>query len=203
MKFIIRLFLFITMMLFCCLANAQPTVGVILDAPLVLTENDKNLQKLDAKLKEIFPSDKCNLLPSKELTEQSITYRSAHNMMLVAGPDMRMPLTRGILCELGKQANCDYVLLIDLKPVGKKESGGMISRYSDGKSMVVAALSDIQVVNVLANKYEYKKQVISLGVDSVTKVFGIGRNPKEDKAIEKLFTKGFLEKLTIKPSAIP
>ena len=53
------------------------------------------------------------------------------------------------------------------------------------------------------NKYEYKKQVISLGVDSVTKVFGIGRNPKEDKAIEKLFTKGFLEKLTIKPSAIP
>ncbi len=200
-KHIITFFL-MALLIFGSAAYAQPTVGVILDGPSIITNDESKMQELDMKLLEFLPSEKCKLLPSNDMTNKTIFYRTANNMMMGNEPDMEKPLSNAVLSALGKQDGCDYVLVLRMKQVGKGVGNNNYTKYSNTKDMVVMALTDIQIVNVKTEKFEYKKQVLSVGTDSVTKIIGIGGKPKEEKALKKLF-EDFLKHLTIRPTAIP
>lgn len=202
MKRIIETLFMVAVLILGGVAYAQPLVGVILDGPTVITNDEKKMQELDKKLLELFPTEKCKLLTSNDITNKAIAYRTANNMMTGSEPDTDKPLSNATLSALGKQDGCDYILLFSMKQVGKGVGDGNYSRFSNSKEMIVMALTDIQVVNVKTEKYEYKKQILSVGADSVTKVFGMGGNPKQEKAMKKLF-EDFLKHLSIKPTAIP
>ncbi len=203
MKAFTKLLLLISIWMCFSVAHAQPTVGVVFDGPSVFTSDETKMQQLDEKLAELLPPDKCKLLPVKEMTEKSIAYRSANGMMRESEPDTEKPLSNIMLSSLGKPAGCDYVLLINMKRLGKNVgAAGSFSRFSDGKAMVVLTMTDIMVVNTSSGKYEYKKEYLSAGRDAVTRIMGMGGKPKEEKAMNDLF-ETFIKYLSIKPTAIP
>ena len=203
MKSLVKILLLMTLFLFGSVANAQPTVGVIFDAPSVFTNDEAKMQELDKKLAELLPTEKCQLIPAKVLTEKAIAYRTANNMMLESEPDTDKPLSNEMLSTLGKSDGCDYILLLNMKRLGKKVGAtGSYTGFSDSKSLVVLTLTDIQVINTNSGKYEYKKEYLSAGRDAVTRIMGIGGKPKEEKAMNDLF-ETFIKYLRIKPTAIP
>ncbi len=190
--------------------NAQPSVGVILDAPSVFTEDENKMQMLDKKLSELLPAEKCQLLPSKLMTDKAYAYRSAHNMLLEGETDPEKELTGAILSELGRPEGCNYILLLEMKRLGRKQETtpryqrfrGRITSFSGKKSMVIFSLVNVRVVDVRTGQYEYKDEFLCVGKDSATKVFGIGNNPKESKTMDSLF-EHFINRMRIKPTAIP
>lgn len=210
MRTIIGMFIFIAVFLFGNAVNAQPIVGVIFDAPSVFTSDENKMQQLDNKLMGIFPAEKCNLLPSKMLTDKAQAYRSMHNMLADGEPDADKPLSSAILCELGKQEGCAYILLLEMKRLGQKNEiqpeyqkfNGRITTFGEKKSLVIMSLTDIQVLDTNSGQYEYKHEFLSVGQTTTSKILGIGSNPKESKTMNDLFG-NFIEKLEIKASAIP
>ncbi|MBQ6743404.1 MAG: hypothetical protein IJR05_01440 [Acidaminococcaceae bacterium] len=203
MKSLFKILMIVSLLMIAGIGNAQPTVGVVFDGPTVFTNDETKMQELDKKLAELLPADKCKLLPAKVMTNKAVAYRSANNMMLENEPDADKPLTNNMLSALGKQDACDYVLLFDMKHLGKSDRAtGSYTGFSDSKAIIVLTLTDIKVVNTNTGKYEYKKEYLSAGRDAVTRVMGIGGKPKEEKAMNDLF-ETFLKYLKIKPTAIP
>ena len=202
-KSLFKVLLLVSFLVFANVGNAQPTVGVIFDGPTVFSNDEAKMPELDKKLAELLPAEKCMLLPSKVMTEKSIAYRTANNMMLESEPDMDKPLSNELLSSLGKTDGCDYVLLFTMKRLGKKAGAtGSFTGFSDSKALVVLTLTDIQVVDTNSGKFEYKKEYLSAGRDAVTRIMGIGGKPKEEKAMNDLF-ETFIKYLSIKPTAIP
>ena len=203
MKTLFKVLLIATLLLMGSVANAQVVVGVVFDGPTVFVNDETKMKQLDNKLLEILPAEKYQVVPTSIITAAATTYRTENSMLKDGEPDKDKPLTAAILSKLGRQAGCDYILQLDMRPLGaNSESIGAFSRFSDSKALVILSLTDIRVINVDSEQYEYKKEYLSAGRHAVTRVLGIGGKPKEAKAMDDLF-ECFLKYLSLRPTAIP
>ena len=93
-------------------ADAQIRIGAILNAPNEISTNTEQLEKLNIRLAELLPSDKYEVLPIQEMMEKEKEYR--RNKNIFQAPNQLTPpaLSQEALCELGKNSNCDYLVLI-------------------------------------------------------------------------------------------
>ncbi len=195
MKKLSLLFSFLFVLLLSCLpANAQKTVGILFNAPDVIQKNAEQIDKLDARLVQLLPSNKYTVLPVKIMMDKETEFRKRKKIFQAPNQALPPALSNEALGELGKENGCDYIITINMQASEGKPGIIMImgeKRIGLVTNMVIRDLSE--------NRDICQKHYSNTGVDG-GHAFAFNRKQKVDEGnlLSKAYDK-FLKKIEIIP----